>query len=99
MAEAKARKKKAATSSRVVPSSGISSAASVKRRVMANCAARIHRRLVPKRSSTGVHNGLIAQGSISRLVQKAIALFVIPSDLKRTALTAATTAYGPPSAK
>ena len=74
-------------------------AEAVKITAISNCIAIVHSRLVPNRSSTGVHSGLNAHGIAIRLVHNPTSRLSMPSDLNRITDTVATIAYGPPSAK
>ena len=48
---------------------------------IAPCMTTVHSRLVPIRSTIGLHSGLITQGRYSQLVYSAMSVFEMPSRL------------------
>ena len=59
----------------------------------------VQRRLVPIRSTTGLHSGLMTQGRYSQLVYRAMSVLEMPRRLYMTTETLITMTYGMPSAK
>ena len=62
VAEAKAKSQNTASVACTKPGVGSVSATIASAAPMMNCSAKIQRRLLPKRSTSGLHSGLMTQG-------------------------------------